>query len=383
MARSRRTIDRAPPSNRLGPVTVIVVLPVLDFGGIESRAAIQAEGMATSEFELRICCFGQDGAAADYIRTLGVPVDVLGVSPSVRNPLATWKLWRYLRRHRPVVLHAVSGSMTVHSLLASAVTRTPVRIVEEVGIPTRGPLGRRMFPLLYRLATRVIGVSDAVIEYLVAEDGVPAGRAVRIYNAIEQRYIDHPRDKAPSGRWVVLSAGRLAPVKGHADLIRALAPLLNRDSDMELHIAGEGPERSSLEALAVRLGCSQRVRFLGQREDLPDLLAKADAFVLPSLSEGFGLAVVEAMAMGVPVIATKVGGVPEVVPSWAHEWLVPPGDDTPIRETVQRLRSLAPENRDDLGVRLSEHATQQFSPARYIEELEQLYRELLEEVACR
>lgn len=273
--------------------------------------------------------------------------------------------------------------MTVHGLLAGTAAGVPVRIVEEVGIPARGRVGRRLFPTLYRLATCVIGVSDAVVSYLVGQDGVPPAKARRIYNAIEERYMEL-RDRAPSSDgFRIFAAGRLAPVKGHADLLRAVAPLLSDETLVTLQIAGDGSEWSALHRLASELQIAERVTFYGHRTDVPELLATSDLFVLPSRSEGFGLAVVEAMAVGVPVVATRVGGVPEVVPAWASEWLVPPGDVEGLRSAVIRMLAMAPEYRAAMGQRLREHAVAHFGPEQYVANLEALYAELLAEASRR
>ena len=359
---------------------VVVVFPVLDFGGIESRAVIQAACWPTDD-ALRFCCFADAGSAAATVRGLGFIVDELGTAPSVRNPRALWRLWRYLRYHRPAIVHAVSGAMTVHGLLAATLAGVPVRIVEEVGIPTRGRVGRVIFPWLYRLATCVIGVSDAVVDSLVVHEGVPRMKARRIYNAIEQRYVkastrtDHPT-------FTILTAGRLAPVKGHADLIRALAPTL-LEGDVRMQIAGDGAERQQLNDLARQLDVGELIEFLGYRSDLPDLLAACDVFVLPSRMEGFGLAAVEAMAAGVPVVATRVGGVPEVVPDWASDFLVAAEDPVAMRTAVERVRSLSEQERREMGGRLRDHAVQHFGPERYVRELQDLYAELLDRADAR
>jgi glycosyltransferase involved in cell wall biosynthesis len=356
---------------------VVLLVPVLDFGGVESRIVIQAAGMATSPFHLRVCCFEQDGRAADLVRDLGVPVDVLGTRPTVRNPVGLLRLWRYLRHHRPSILHARTGAMTVQGLVAASLARVPVRIAEEVGIPTRGAFGRVLFPLIYRLATCVIAVSSSVAEYLEAHDGVPRRKVRRVYNAVDARHFT-PVERPARTTVDVLSVGRLVPVKAFDVLIEAMAPLLREPGTrLRLTIAGDGAERERLVKLAEAFGVAEQVRFLGHRTDVPDLLASADVFVLSSRSEGFALAVVEAMAARVPVIATSVGGVPEVVPTWAAEWLVDADDPLALRAAIDRMRHLRPEVRDELGERLRAHAQERFGPGQYVERLGSLYAELL------
>ena len=358
-------------------IRVVLLVPVLDFGGIETRTVLQASHSSGTRIDLKVCCFEDAGRAARAIRACGITVDELGTTPSVRNPSALYRLIRYLHRTDVDVLHTVTGAMTVHGMLAGRIAGVPVRIAEEVGIPRRGKLGQRLFPYLYRQASCVIGVSDAVIEHIVAEDGVPPDKARRVYNAIEPRYFEQPVRRRLDETFEILTAGRLDPLKGHADLVNALAPWLRDSADVRLRIAGDGAERSSLGSLIADLGIADQVELMGYRSDLPELLAETDLFVLPSRSEGFGLAVVEAMAARVPVVATRVGGVPEVFPEWAADWLVPPSDPTSLRLAVQRVRAMPRREREQLGARLHAHAKEHFAVEAYVAEIEALYSELL------
>lgn len=356
----------------------ILIFPVLDFGGIESRCVTQVREMAADWPDMRVCVFDRAGAAAEAVREAGVPVDVLGVDPAIRNLGAVRVLARYLEEQRPMLIHGCTGSITFHALLAGRRAGVPIRIVEEVGIPQRGPLGRLVFPQLYRLAHVVIGVSQAVVDHLVAHEGVPREKARLVYNAVGSDFLEDGRCANPDdGSAQVISVGRLAKVKGNDVLIEALAPLLMGQSQVHLQIVGDGPERSELEALVTRLGVAKKVSFLGFRSDVSALLDEADVYVLPSRMEGFGLAAAEAMAKQVPIVATRVGGVPEIVPEWASNWLVQPDDPADLRRAVTDLVRMSPGDRARLGARLREHVEQRFSPRVYATQLDELYREQL------
>lgn len=360
----------------LATAKLIVVVPVLDFGGIETQTVIHLRSMRDVFESVRVCCFRDDGQAAEEIRRLGVPVDVLNTSPSVRNATAPLRLRRYLRRYRPDIVHARTGAMTVHGLLASASARVPVRIAEEVGIPGRGRLGQLVFPLVYRLASAVIGVSDSVTRFLNEEDGVPAGRAVRLYNTIDASFFELPTPRM-DGPFRILTVGRLVPVKGHEVLVRAVAPMLREGGCATLTVVGDGPERPRLEGLVEQLGIAESVEFAGHRKDVARFFKTASVFVLPSCSEGLPLALVEAMASQVPVIATSVGGVPEAIAPGAEQWLVAAGDEQGLRDALQRVRSLDAAQRRQLGHSLRDHAWARFSPDQYRADLIALYERLL------
>jgi glycosyltransferase involved in cell wall biosynthesis len=191
-----------------------------------------------------------------------------------------------------------------------------------------------------RLCSWIVAVSDATRDALIAQ-GYPAARTVTVHNGIEAREAAEPATLVPAPEGpVLLEIGRLCDVKGQRDLIAAL-PLLTRD-DVTLLLAGEdlessGGYRSGLERQARELGVGGRVRFLGRRDDVPALLAAADALVLPSSAEGLPLVVLEAMAGGVPVIATSVGGTPEAVLDGETGLLVPPRDVPALARAVDAL----------------------------------------------
>jgi glycosyltransferase involved in cell wall biosynthesis len=357
---------------------VIVAVPVLDYGGIESHTITHALKLQGHVESLRVCCLTCDGAAADLIRRAGVPVDVLHTNPSVRDPRATYRLWRYLRRQAPTVVHLRTGAMTVHGLLAAAAAGVPVRIAEEVGLPQRGRLGKLLFPWLYRLACRVVGVSDAVVEHLITHDGVNAARVVRIYNPVDDRFFPEQAPPAREQASSILTVGRLVPEKAQEVLLRATAALRESVPDARLIVAGDGPLRTSLEAQARQLGLDDAVRFVGHRRDVAELLAEADVFVLPSRSEGMGVALVEAMASQVPCVASAVGGIPEVLGE-AGGYLVAPGDVQGLAQAMESLLKLSSGARQAIGRAHAERAQQLFGADQYVRNVLDLYETCLTE----
>jgi glycosyltransferase involved in cell wall biosynthesis len=361
---------------------IVLLVPVLDFGGVETQTVIHAKQMSESVGSLQVCCLADDGAAAEEIRAAGITVDVLNTSPSIRDPRTTFRLWRYLRREGPAIMHARTGALTVHGLLAARLAGVPVRIVEEVGIPQRGAVGLLTFPLVYRLATSVIGVSDAVAGYLVEHDKVDPAKVVRIYNPVDDAFFaPASASERPAGQHVV-TVGRLVPEKAQEVLLDAVAALLPGHPDLTLSIVGEGTCRRALEDQAARLGMTDAVRFLGHRTDVRAILASADVFALPSRSEGLPLALVEAMAARVPCVATTVGGVPEAMAGFA-ELSVPPEDPLRLAEALAMVLAMAPGERAKVGDRLATRARELFSATTFIDELHRLYESLLGESSAR
>jgi glycosyltransferase involved in cell wall biosynthesis len=172
----------------------------------------------------------------------------------------------------------------------------------------------------------------------------------------------------------VLAVGNLYPVKGHIHLLRALRRLGDEQSalDWRAAIAGRGEEESALREYLSESSLSERVTLLGYREDVPDLLAAADIYVMPSLSEGMPLALIEAMFAGKAIVASGVGGIPEVVHAGSEALLVPPEDPRALAEAVGALLR-DPGRRQALGVAASARARAEFDVARMADAYERLY----------
>ncbi|HKO27572.1 MAG TPA: glycosyltransferase family 4 protein, partial [Solirubrobacteraceae bacterium] len=195
----------------------------------------------------------------------------------------------------------------------------------------------------HRLLAHVVhhvAVSQAIACRLVAELGWPPGRVKVVANGVDSRRYAEGADPdlrrsltGGCGRRLVVTVARLAEQKGLRHLVEAMRLL----PDVTLAMVGDGPDRHALETLASGLGVADRIRFLGNRDDVPRLLSAADVFVLPSLWEGLPLALIEAMAARAPIVATSIPGVDEVVADRETALLVPPGDAAALAHAVRRL----------------------------------------------
>jgi glycosyltransferase involved in cell wall biosynthesis len=358
---------------------VVRLLPELDFGGVESRIELQARLHDKSRYELRVCAFHRGGAAAARVRSAGVPVDVLEVSPNPRNPRAALALLRYLRRSRPDVLHASIAEANFHGIIAGRLARVPVVIAEETGMPAHRPRAVAAYALLYWLADAVVGVTQAVCDYVIEVDRAQAAKVRRVYNCARPEFFPEPRLEVPSGNgaeFVFLAVGRLTPVKNHVTLLRAFAVLIEREPRARLVIAGDGPLREQTQRWVNELGLQERVRLLGYSAGVSELLGRAGAFVLPSLSEGCSVSLIEALASAVPALGSDVAGIREVLGPLAASWTAPATDVEAWVKLMARAMHLDPEARLELGRRGQQLAYERFSPTAYLASLEGLYREL-------
>lgn len=356
---------------------VVRLVPGLDFGGVESRVVLQAQHHDRRALDFEVLAFHRLGAAARAIRDAGVTVRELAVNPSVRNCLTTMRLASWLRAARPDVVHASVAEANFHLLAAARLVRPPVLIAEEVGVPTHGRTAKAVFRRLYRQADAVIGVSRTTCDYLERRDGAPANRIRLVYNCAGSEHFSEPptpiRHRHAAAPFRILLVGRCVPVKNQQVVLEAFATFSRSCPSAELLIAGDGPLRGQLESRARELDVVNRVRILGFRRDIRQLLQSTDLFVLPSLSEGCSVSLIEAMASGTMVLVSRVGGNLEVIGRHADQWAVAPGDVAGWVAAFRRVYDLSHSEYEQFARSAQQMAYGRFSPTAYVRVLENLY----------
>lgn len=362
----------ANPNQRL---KVVRLVSELDFGGVETGIVIQSELIDRERFDFRVCTFWKEGASAQAVQKLGIPVDSLNIAPSIYSPKATLALARYLRHVRPDVLHASVTEADVHASVLAPLRLTSRTIIDEAGFPVIARFRRRLvFSVLNRMVDDIVVVSAGLGEFLVKREAAPRDKLRLIPNCGQPEYFKHPKESyaANPSNFKVAAVGRLVEVKNHISVIRALS--LVPDVGVEFHIFGSGPLREELLEAARRAGVEDRVHLRGYVLDsLRDELVSMDAYVMPSHAEGCSLALIEAMALGLPVLASHVSGNLEVVGSSGEGWTVDPTDIAGWAAGIQRLRSLSADERAARGRAGRTRAQERFSPEAYVRTLERLY----------
>jgi len=317
---------------------LLLVITLAETGGAQSYVASLLPAL-TPEFDVAVAAHG-DGFLRDAARAAGVRYVAL---EHVRRPLdprrdllGTLELIRLFRRARPDIVHVNSSKAGVLGRVAAAATRVPVRIFTVHGWAFKAHAGaaatayRWADRLMRPLTTTTICVAESERAAGLAARTCSASRTVVIPNGVS---LDRPRRRHADARAPVelLAVGRLQEPKDFVTLVRAARRL----SGVRVRIAGDGPDRPALEAELARLGAA--VELLGERDDVPALLARSDVFVLPSRSEGMPMSVLEAMAAELPVVASAVGGVPELVSDGETGALVPPGDPEALAAALAPL----------------------------------------------
>jgi glycosyltransferase involved in cell wall biosynthesis len=281
------------------------------------------------------------GSAVSRLRSLGVPVEVIDEAD---DELAIRELSAWLRREEIDLVHSHMYRAEVVGTRAAVAAGTPVIMATVHSSRVRAPSDVSLLASLTPSMDRLIVPSESIQRKVVAEGRVGARFAV-IPNGVDLSRFASPAPRCafrrefgvPSHALLLGVVARLEPEKGHQFLLDAMPIILRGAPDTWLAIVGEGSSLAALRAQASSLGVAERVVFTGRREDVSALTADLTVAVLPSVREAQGISILEAMARRVPVVASAVGGIPEVVTSGVDGLLVPPADPDALAEAVLRL----------------------------------------------
>lgn len=354
----------------------------MDFGGVESRIITQSGLMNRERYDFRVCTFWKKGAAARSVEALGVPVDELGVDPNPKNPRALARLAEYVFSHDVDVVHASILEANFQAASLRLLPGAPSVAIEEVGMPIRSLRSRAAFGAIYRMADVVVGVSQKTCDAVKAQHWLPDRKVRLIYNAINPRFLA-PTVAPPSHRPLrFLAVGRLVEVKNQETLLRAMARL-TVDERPQLHLVGEGPLRAHFERRIVELGLTASVKLLGFQSNVKELLDDADAYLMPSFSEGTSISLAEAMARARPVLTSKADGIDEAMVGYAPGWQVDARDVDAWAQGIRRLVALGEAGRARLGDEARALVSRRMSTDTWRGELEALYDQLTAQTRSR
>ncbi|HSE36867.1 MAG TPA: glycosyltransferase [Blastocatellia bacterium] len=310
----------------------------------------------------------------DYMQSQGVECFSCDCTTRVQYLLGMIRLAGFLRRKRVDILHTHLFEPSVIGLQAGVLARTPVRVTTRHYSDYHTRINKKWHVRLDQLCTRlshaVIAVSQHTADHLIQEEGAPAGKVYAVLNGIDfdrAKLSDvDARERlrnefAAAQSHLLLIVARLHPEKGHHYLFQALPDIQRRvNRPVRLLVAGTGPFEAAYREEVRASGCEDIVSFLGFRKDSPDLMAAADLLILPSVAEAFGLALTEALYLRTPVVATRVGGIPEIVDDGVDGILVPPADSKALADAIvdllndqRRRQRMAGAGRDKVLTRFS------------------------------
>lgn len=374
------------------PVTVVYLTDKLAYGGTPLQIVELALHLDRARFRPYLIALSQiEAAIRERLEQSNIQMECLEQANWVRvNALpAAWKLYRSLRRLAPEIVHAFLTTGNVLGAVLGTLARVPVIVSShrDLGGFDGKWITRMNFWTDRHLATSVTANSLAVREALAQRSNAPAETIRLLYNGIDLKKIETANRGLAKRQELGLPPNALAigvianirVAKGHQYLLEAfnrIAPHVPQACLLICGFAGEHDLMKTLQRLAAAGGAAGRVRFMNSRNDIPEMLHALDVVVSPSLSEGFSNAILEAMAAGKPVIATRVGGSPEQIIDGVTGLLVPPQDAGAIAQALLTLLR-SPGLRREMGTAAQRHVQENFSVAIMTRNHTRLYDDLL------
>ena len=356
------------------PTSVAIFLTRFEPGGTERQMTELIRRLDHDRYRVHVACFDRSGAWLPKVLDRAASVTEFPIRGFARPQtcLRMLQFARWCRQHRIAVLQACDLYANIFSLPAAALAGVPVRIGSRRELnPDKSPGQIRLQRLAYRFATRIVANSPAAVSMLESE-GVPRAKVAMIPNGIDTSLFA-PRVTRDEVR-TVITVANLRVEKNHEALIAAAETLAPAYPNLRFQIVGAGSRLAALQSLAEARGVSRRVEFLGHREDVPALLAAADLFVLPSRSEAFPNGAIEAMAAGLPVVATAVGGLMDLIEDGRTGLLAAPADQDALTAAIKAVVD-NPALGHRLGAAAREDVTARYSFDRMVSAFEHLYED--------
>lgn len=350
---------------------VVRLTTLLDFGGQERKYLSFTQRPSLLKYEFFFAALGGGGYTEGELIRRGFPVKIFAAKYSLISIITIYKLYKWFKNIKPDLVHTAAVEANVHGIIAARLAGVKCIIAEEIGIPKHSKKTQLLMRFIYKGARDVICVSNAVKNHLFKIKEINKSKGTVIYNPVGENKVLAKQNNFPT----IVCVGRLERVKNQQVLIRVLPKI--KIPNLRLILVGDGRSRDYLEKLAKQQQVADRVKITGFVSNPSYFLSFADLFVLPSLSEGFGIAVLEAMQQGVPCLCSNVGGIPEYVVNGKNGWLFDPIDEELLISKIEEILSLPFEMRREVGLRGQEYVLNHFSEADYVEKLQNYYAAFL------
>ena len=353
---------------------ILRLTTLLDYGGIESKMANLSS--VQDENEWVFCAVGKGGVAENRIISRNKRVVCLTLPHTIPSPITLWKLFLFLKKEKPDVLHASGAEANFFGFFAGKLAGVPKIIVEEIGIPKHSQKARYIFQYIFRNADWAVGESREVVKHISSQFGLRSSKTTVIYNFGLFNYdLSTIQAENKNNEFRMLMISRLEPVKNIEGMINVVKQLKNKtDLNLRLIIAGSGQSESALKQKVNDLDMENQVTFLGFINDPYPHLLNADLYILNSHSEGFSNSLVEAMYSKTPSLSTAVGAAPEIIEDGKNGFMVPPDDEEALYEKIKAIVALPKEKLDKIGLAGHEKIVRNFSLENHVNELMKIYR---------
>jgi len=318
----------------------------LEMGGAEKLRLTLLKNIDRSRYQIKICCISHKGMVGEEIEKLGFTIDELKLNSRPRCPLTTLRIIKYMRLYRPDILHTSLFNANFHGRIAGFLCRIPC-IIAEVHGQYYEFINFRFLPflfaeqLLYKVTDNIICCSESSKQDIINKRKLSPKKIKAISNCIDPVLytIREDRNKIRiklgiKDEFVLITVASFWKMKGHIYLLRALFELRQAGYIFKWICAGDGPLRSTILKMCVKLKLTDNVVFLGKVDNVADYLNASDLFVLPSLSEALSIALIEAMHIGLPCIATDVGSNRELIENNINGIIVEPQNIEALKGTI-------------------------------------------------
>jgi L-malate glycosyltransferase len=374
----------APPAPEA--TRVVLFIESLELGGSERQCLEMARLLSRHGYAVTVGCLRASGPLRSAVEESGLPLVEFPVK-SLLRPRALIQMARlaaYLRKNKVQVVHTNDLYSNLFAVPAAHLARVPVIVSSQRDLSHwwwYTPAKRKLLRIIQRSATWILVNSEAIRRDLVIRDGINSRKIRVVHNGVDaEKFSPRPSRRrwllpqiAAKDRLVITVANMHIAVKGHGELISAAKTVWERNPDVRFVLVGDGEMRAEFERRVSAAGLKDVVLFLGNRTDVPALLSCCDLGVLPSRAEGLPNAILEYMASGLPVVATRVGGVPEIIEDEVSGLLVAPGDPEALARAILRVLS-----DDSLRARLAEagreRVRREFDSERVVDAVSQLYQ---------
>jgi len=362
---------------------VLFLITGLAYGGAETQLVNVATKLKKRGWDVRVVSMLPPYAFTEELNEADIPLATLNMRRGVADPRAVFRLVKMLREWQPDIVHSHMIHANLLARIARIFYKIPVLICTAHSIDEGGRWREIAYRLTDFLADITTNVSQAAVERYISVGAVPKDKIRFMPNGIDTSRFKPDEmvrkrlrnELGIDDYFVWLAVGRFEEQKDYPNMLQAFSKVVAKKSDVVLLLVGQGYLMEEVKELADELGLTEKVRFLGLRRDVPDLMNAADAFVLSSRWEGFGLVVAESMACELPVVATDSGGPREILDGGTLGFLVPPADSEALAEAMLEMMILSEGERQAIGRSGRAHIEANYSLERVVEQWEELYKE--------
>lgn len=376
-------MKKAEKENSKHQIRVLHLIQGLEVGGLEYMVVNLLNGLDMRRYQSSVCCYDTLGP---LVKSLNGEVEIHHLKRKQGVDYTySFKLAIFLKRKKIQILHLHNSTAFFYGVIAGKIARVPVIVYTEHARDVFPDIKIRIADKFLSLFTdKVIVVAGYLKKNLIKYEWFNPLKMTTIYNGIDEtkfNFESHPTEireglGLPENRKIIGIVARLDPIKNHKCLIKAMQLVIKKFSDSLLLIVGDGSQREELEGLTKNIGLERNVIFLGTRQDVPQLLSIMDIFILSSKSEGLPITLLEAMAASKPIIATNVGGIPEVIENGINGILIPPDNSEAMAEAVLELLK-DEEKSKKLGMMARKRFENNFTLPMMVRKYEELYESFL------